>query len=224
MTPMSSQLALPGAATLELPPVTAPIPAVEELLAALTAGGAGATCNFYAGADPDAGERRERLRRYLTAHWAAPVVLVGEAPGYRGARRSGIPFTSEHQVLGHGMREATATIVHQVLAELSAGAQVLLWNAVPYHPHRRGAPQSNRPPNAAEIAACRELLAAVIAGRAVVAAGRTAASTLHELGVAAAAVRHPSHGGKAAFAAGLAAVLAAEPAATVAARRPGGLP
>jgi uracil-DNA glycosylase len=62
------------------------------------------------------------------------VALIGEAPGYRGARRSGVPFTSEHQLLGHGMREAAATIVHQVLADLDAEARVLLWNAVPTIP------------------------------------------------------------------------------------------
>jgi uracil-DNA glycosylase len=39
--------------------------------------------------------RRARLSAYLEAHASAEIVLVGEAAGYRGARISGIPFTSE---------------------------------------------------------------------------------------------------------------------------------
>jgi uracil-DNA glycosylase len=141
------------------------------------------------------------------------VALIGEAPGYRGARRSGVPFTSEHQLLGHGMRKATATIVHQVLAELNAEARVLLWNAVPYHPHRLGEPQSNRRPTTAEIAECQKLLETVIADRIPVAVGGIADRTLQQLGVRAAIVRHSANGGKTRFAAGLAAALRAELAA-----------
>src|SRR5437763_265206 len=51
----------------------------------------GATYNQYA----DSTLRRARLREHLTAHADAPFVLVGEAAGYRGARVSGVPFTSE---------------------------------------------------------------------------------------------------------------------------------
>jgi uracil-DNA glycosylase len=200
----------PSAAVLELPPVTAPVREVDELLEALEAGRAGETCNFYAGADIATHQRRERLRQYLTARWAAPVVLVGEAAGYRGARLSGVPFTSQHQVLGHGMREATATIVHGVLAELGAEAQVLLWNAVPYHPHRRDEPESNRSPTAAEVTACGEMLRAVVAGRTPVAVGQVAARALLKLCTAVVVVRHPAFGGKTCFAAGLAAVLRGE--------------
>src|SRR5919198_4980884 len=77
----------------------------------------GATFNFYRD-----GERAalccRRLEEYLEARSDAPILLVGEAPGYRGTRISGIPFTSERQVTGTGPAEATATIVHRVLAEL----------------------------------------------------------------------------------------------------------
>jgi len=90
--------------------------------------------------------RRARLAAYLESRADAPLLLVGEAPGYRGARISGIPFTSERQLTGSGPAEATATIVHRVLAELGLAGQVLLWNVVPTHP---GSATSNRPPTAA---------------------------------------------------------------------------
>lgn len=154
----------------------------------------GRTTNFYRDG-ADAALRRARLAAYLDARASAPVLLVGEAPGYRGARVSGIPFTSERQLTGAGPAEATATIVHRVLAELGVADLVLLWNVVPTHP---GTACSNRPPTAAEVAAGRAFADELAAGRRVVAVGRVAAVAL---GVP--AVRHPSHGGAAAFARGL---------------------
>jgi hypothetical protein len=65
----------------------------------------------------------QRLARYLEDRNAAPILLVGEAAGYRGARISGIPFTSERQLTGSGPSEATATIVHRVLADLDLGSR-----------------------------------------------------------------------------------------------------
>ena len=81
--------------------------------------------------------RRERLRAYLEQHATAPVILVGEAAGYRGARISGVPFTSERQLTGTGTAEASATIVHRALRELGVEDDVLLWNVVPTHPGTR---------------------------------------------------------------------------------------
>jgi uracil-DNA glycosylase len=133
------------------------------------------------------------LREYLAARAQTRVVLVGEAPGYRGTRVSGIPFTSERQLTGSGPAEASATIVHRTLAELGVEDDVLLWNVVPTHP---GTATSNRPPTRTEIAAARPFLDEVTRGRTVVAVGRLAATVL-----GAPYVRHPSHGGAVAFAA-----------------------
>jgi uracil-DNA glycosylase len=145
--------------------------------------------------------RRERLRAYLDARAAAPIVLVGEAAGYRGARVSGIAFTSERQLTGRGPAEASATIVHRVLDELDIVDDVLLWNVVPTHP---GTSTSNRMPSRAEIAAARPFLDEVTRGRTVIAVGRVAASVLD-----APYVRHPSHGGAHSIALGLRHMLAA---------------
>ena len=128
------------------------------------------------------------------------MILVGEAAGYRGARVSGVPFTSERQLTGRGPAEATATIVHRVLRELGIEQDVLLWNVVPTHP---GTASSNRAPTRAEVDAARPFLDALVADRTVIAIGRVAAATLD-----APYVRHPSHGGAAAFAAGLRHMLA----------------
>jgi uracil-DNA glycosylase len=125
-------------------------------------------------------------------------VLVGEAAGYRGARVSGIPFTSERQLTGAGPAEATATIVHRTLAELELEADVLLWNVVPTHPHRQRDPRSNRPPAKNEVREAMHFLEQLAAGRRTIAVGRLAHSVLGGR-----YVRHPSHGGAAQFRKGL---------------------
>ena len=160
----------------------------------LAAARIGATFNQYA----DSGLRRERLASYLRERRQAGVLLVGEAPGYRGARVSGIPFTSERQLSGSGPAEATATIVRRTLAELGLEDDVLLWNLVPTHP---GTAASNRPPTPREIESA-PFLRELAAGRRVVAIGRLAHARL-----GGPYIRHPSHGGGAAFRAGLAEAL-----------------
>jgi uracil-DNA glycosylase len=157
----------------------------------------GATFNFYRDG-PGAAVRRERLSEYLLGRRRADILLVGEAAGYRGARISGIPFTSERQLTGSGPAEASATIVRRVLTELGLLETVLCWNLVPTHPHALGQPESNRAPTRGEIAAARPFLDQLAAGRRVLAVGRLAA---RELG--APYVRHPAHGGGAAFRVGL---------------------
>jgi uracil-DNA glycosylase family 4 len=165
-------------------------PFIDRLVAARI----GATCNFYR-EGRGAGLRRERLARYLDERADAPLLLVGEAPGYRGARISGIPFTSERQLTGQGQAEATATVVHRVLEELGLAERVLLWNVVPTHP---GTPRSNRRPTRGEVEAGLSFALELARGRRIVAVGRVAAAAL-----GAVYVRHPSHGGTSDFRLGL---------------------
>jgi uracil-DNA glycosylase len=155
----------------------------------LAAASIGETYNLYRDGE-GAAIRRARLTAYLEARAGASWLLVGEAAGYRGARVSGLPFTSERQLSGSGPAEGTATIVHRVLAELGAEEDVLLWNVVPTHPHRPGDPRSNRRPTRAEISAARPFLEALARGRRVVAVGRLAEGVLGPP-----AVPHPAHGG-----------------------------
>lgn len=175
--------------------------------------------NQYAGGSAVAAACRGNLEKYLDMmkHHSPRLLLVGEAPGYRGCRLTGIPFTSP-QVLAtqrcfgaaNGFqgspnsasmqREASATIVWQTMAELNIMA--LLWNVFPFHPQRPGEPAGNRPPSAAEVRAgepfTRDLLAA-FAVVTVVAVGKKAEAALALWGIDAVSVRHPAHGGSAQF-------------------------
>jgi uracil-DNA glycosylase len=176
---------------------------VDDLAAAVVPG----CCNIYADGCDDSqfdgpqdgpARRRENLCRYLTAHWDAPIVLVGEAPGYKGARVCGVPLTSAFILDGYGEREGTATMVHEALRDFDLARHVLLWNAVPWHPHKPGEPRTNRRPGESEIAAGRPFLERVTKDRLVVPVGDVAAKT-----VGAAGIRHPQNGGKSEFRAGL---------------------
>jgi uracil-DNA glycosylase len=172
---------------------------VEELVRRLAAARIGRTFNQYR----RSAVRRRLLTAYLTRRRAAPFLLVGEAAGYRGARLSGLPFTSQRQLTGVGPAEATASIVHRVLAELGLEEEVLLWNVVPTHPHRPGEPSSNRRPTPDEIEASLPFLKELADGRRPIAVGRLAAAVLD-----APYVRHPSHGGALAFRSGVVELLA----------------
>jgi uracil-DNA glycosylase len=164
----------------------------ETFVARLASARIGATLNFYR-EGRGAKVRRDRLTAYLNERADAPFLLVGEAAGYRGARISGIPFTSERQLTGTGPAEATATIVQSALYELQLDA--LCWNVVPTHP---GTTTSNRRPTRAEVVQAAPFLTELANNRHVIAVGRLAAAV-----TGAPYVRHPSHGGASAFRAAL---------------------
>jgi uracil-DNA glycosylase len=164
---------------------------MRSFVEALAGARIGTTFNQYAGSQL----RQERLVDYLERRRGARYLLVGEAPGYRGARVSGLPFTSERQLTGEGPAEATATIVHRVLSELRAEQDVLLWNVVPTHP---GTESSNRRPTRAEVRDAMPFLQGLLRGRTPIAVGRLAHRVLGGR-----YVRHPAHGGSAAFCEGL---------------------
>jgi hypothetical protein len=94
-----------------------------------------------------------------------------------------------------------------VLLELGFAEHVLLWNVVPTHP---GTETSNRAPTRDEVVGARRFLTELVRGRRVVAVGRLAARA-----TGAPYVRHPSHGGAAAFAAGLRGIALTRPSGRV---------
>ncbi len=204
---------------------------LDQLVAALAAEDVAEDAfNQYADGNPFNAIRRDNFRLYLGQMMVLrpKVLLVGEAPGYQGCRRSGVPFTSDHLMLnppdgvpvlgaaagyrdsgefGGLRKEPSATIVWGAIAE--TGLVPLIFSAYPFHPHKKGRPLSNRPPRADELAVGRRYLAdilAIFAPETVIAVGNSAARTLTAMAVDHVNVRHPSHGGKAAFWAGFRAV------------------
>lgn len=159
---------------------------------------------------------------YLTARLEAqlPVLLVGEAPGYRGTRRTGVPFSSEKIVLTHPfftsrkefsienidnpIAESSASIVWKTMDELQF--YPLIWASFPFHPHQPGNEESNRAPTKDEILVGQTFLQSLLEIfeiTTVAAIGRAAKKTLGLLHIPAICIRHPSHGGANLFRNGL---------------------
>jgi uracil-DNA glycosylase len=166
--------------------------------------------------------RRRNLAAYLTARLqsSVSVLLVGEAPGYRGTRRTGVPFSSEKIILTHPfftsrkefsiengenpIAESSASIVWKTMDELQFFP--LIWASFPFHPHQPGNKESNRPPTKAEILTGQTFLQSLLEIfeiTTVVAVGRAAEKTLGLLHIPATCIRHPSHGGASLFRSGL---------------------
>jgi uracil-DNA glycosylase len=185
--------------------------AVASLLADLVAVPSTPTlCNFYRDDVEGAERRRQALSTYLLEHWDANVLMLGEAPGYRGARLSGVPFSAPRHIWGVGTSEASATIVRRELEAHGLMDDVLLWNIVPFHPHKLGEPASNDTPQPEDAVAHVGLARRLAAGRLVVTVGDVARSHFPE---AFYHVRHPSFDKARVFPeqmAGLAAALAAQ--------------
>lgn len=168
-----------------------------------------------------AAQRRDQLVSHLHQTATGDLILVGEAAGWRGARQSGVAFTSPTMVGLPGTREASATTVHRALAAHGLSDRALLWNAFPLHPFLPGRYDKNRTPTSAEFAAGEDVLRAAVRGRRVIAVGgKAATSVARAIGAAvptvqsmsssdfAVTVRHPSYGGAPEFLSGFDEVVA----------------
>ncbi len=169
--------------------------------------------------------RRRNLHRYLETFADARFVLVGEAAGYAGCRFSGIPFTCEAQLVGPqplgwtlgkdlGRSSTRETLWVERSARIVWGAlgertDCVLWNVFPWHPFGEAGPLSNRAPGrdlSAGLDVLRCFLSLFPSARPH-AVGRVAQRALESIGVPSPYIRHPSHGGKREFVAGVAALV-----------------
>ena len=166
--------------------------------------------------------RRSNLESFLLSYVEPPpLFLLAEAPGPWGCRFSGVPITSESQLLDpefpiHGSQSSSASIPHK---EYSASIHwrvlgpyfphFITWNAVPLHP--RGAhPLSIRAPTGREVEAYADIVRAfldAVRPERTIAVGRKAERALNHLGAESIYVRHPSQGGSRLFEQGVLAVL-----------------
>ncbi len=183
--------------------------------------------NFLDHSHPGNAVRRRNLELYLSEMLdrSPRVLLLGEAPGFRGMRITGVPFTNRTMFQGPAntfglfgpgkgyalpaeaegvAAEPTATVMWEVLAELDF--LPLLWSACPWHTHVPGEPQSNRTPRITEAKLGTphwQSLVELYGIEAVVAVGNIAHRSLQASGVDAPKVRHPAHGGRSGFKRGL---------------------
>ena len=192
--------------------------------------------NIYRDNDPEldarggAAKRRENLRRYLKALSAPKYAFIGIAPGYRGARFTGVPFSDEDRLCFPGScydrsstrerayREATAGVVLDVLGSRT---DVVCWNIVPWHPHKPGELLTNSDPDAETIGFGLEALEfffnRLYPETKAVAVGQIPAKALEGFKVqgqpieVVAQLRHPARGGASEFREQAAQLLGAVP-------------
>jgi uracil-DNA glycosylase len=183
--------------------------------------------NEYAEGDADNALRRANLERYLLemAERKPSVLLLMEAPGYRGCRLTGVPVTSRKilkegiaafKLFGAGYHlsndsgfedvwgEQSATIVWETLSNLKT--MPLIWNSFPFHPRTADKPRSNRAPRSSEKRLGQKYLQKIYAAwqpQICIAVGNVAAETFTALHIPYEKVRHPAQGGKNDFVAAL---------------------
>jgi hypothetical protein len=163
--------------------------------------------------------RRTNLAGYLEACAPRPrLFLLAEAPGPWGCRFSGVPITSEAQLLDPAFPipgkqsslketpygEYSATIFWKLMTDVFPDC--VIWNACPLHPYKPGQPFTIRAPKVCELRRYAPLTAALIRifqPERVLAVGRKAERTLKDTGISATYVRHPSQGGANLFRAGV---------------------
>jgi uracil-DNA glycosylase len=207
---------------------------IEDFIARLAGAKTGPGCNnFFDHSVPANALRRQNLAAYLSdmLDRAPKVLLVGEAPGFRGMRITGVPFTNRTMFAGPANHfglfgsgkgyvlppeaagvaaEPTATVMWEVLAELDF--LPLLWSACPWHTHAPGQPLTNRTPTPAEAALGTpfwQALTGIFPTETVLAVGNVAHQSLRRGGLDVPKIRHPAHGGRARFKQGLQELLAA---------------
>lgn len=180
--------------------------------------------NLYAGNTPNSSIRKHNLRLYLKnmKNLNPNILLLGEAPGYKGCRLTGVPFTSEKilkkhlffinqgfQIINqHPESEQSATIVWNTLQNFKN--KPLIWNIFPFHPFDGKNCNTNRTPNKKELEFGKQLMIKLLQLfniELIVAIGRKAESQISDLNIKYKYVRHPANGGKNKFVQGIYEIL-----------------
>ncbi|QNN64994.1 uracil-DNA glycosylase [Sphingomonas rhizophila] len=145
------------------------------------------------------------------------TLWIGRDLGYRGGRRTGLPFTDDVHLSDHGARwglsvsrptkgsavaERAATVIWSLLEAIDL--PIFLWNVFPLHPHEITNPFTNRLHTAAERKLGLEVLEQLIGlvrPKKLLAIGNDAAKAVETLGtgIEVLRVRHPSYGGQPEF-------------------------
>ncbi len=184
------------------------------------------TTNLYFGGSRESEIRRNNLKVYLNKMKLANpnFLILGEAPGYKGCRLSGIAFTSERVLSQNEFfknepiqfinekdkleSEISATIVWTEISKLNE--QPLIWNIFPFHPHQVSDTKTNRTPTAKELEEGKRFLddlLQIFDIKKIIALGRKPESQLEKIGLPFSYIRHPANGGKNDFVTGLYAVM-----------------
>jgi len=178
--------------------------------------------NLYRGDSEESIIRRDNLKLYLEkmSKINPSILLLGEAPGYKGCRLTGIPFSSERVLSKNDFfknqsyvcineindleSEISATIVWDELENYSD--KPLIWNIFPFHPHKSDDIKTNRTPTNKELLLGKEYLQQLLNIfdiKKIIALGRKPESQISDLGLDFVYVRHPANGGKNKFIDGL---------------------
>ena len=159
------------------------------------------------------------------------ILLVAEAPGYKGCAITGIPLTSGRvfQEISHPLllnlkdkiylprleSENTATIAQRHIFDVIVWSYLatkkttpLFWNSFPFHPHHQGNLSSNRSPNSSEVKYGSEILrelCKIYQPEAIAGIGKKGLAVLQQTfsGQFFDYIRHPSYGGKLQFIEGM---------------------